>query len=691
MACGPVATACGILRFNAERGGERNCGALPSTSASIGDDRASFGDADSKLRDFSVHNDKGGEPSICEPPVPISGRGWGVAFSEGPAAPRAVVQQGAGGGVSTPHADRCSADGDARSPAFIRLATPAGNGGARRGSGDSGAAGYTTQPSSSTQQEGSGYMGSRVHSPGEAVNRPSRDVVSGSVEGLSTRLGEVADKWEGWGGPHRDLGAEDEPDGVDSAGAVAPISAYPRVKLVMDWNAEIKKGRRGTGCRVGACQIARAMLKKERDDLEQQLRIERQSRSTLVTGDIRAMQVSYEEKDKQLQDNLELLRQMRNERNKWANKAAELGAASIEQTKQIADLKGQVMGLNNMIKERARESKRVMEEALAERKRNERNERKREREISKMDILSEACLAEAEQRAHDAQLDAAAARTEAENARDDALAEAALVESSHEWAMHLLEKRLKWQTEKASRARAAVANLPSTRTAEQWAQLSAEATRQAARRERASLTSFLQSHEWRACDLAAVISELGMLEAVFDSKPGTVLYLARVQKMLEEMEKREFGERFALFLHFEMQLTLDKVHRIMQAGCKAYSVATNRYAAKVLVYDKFHKGNVVKVPRIAPPRHRVEAVLRRIYDQLGTEISEDGRIAYTSLSVVVQEMLMQDAGRYGMPPLPAFLGGELKLPIVISWDGTGYGNQQFTTIVARNPYAPKSA
>ena len=44
-----------------------------------------------------------------------------------------------------------------------------------------------------------------------------------------------------------------------------------------------------------------------------------------------------------------------------------------------------------------------------------------------------------------------------------------------------------------------------------------------------------------------------------------------------------------------------------------------------------------------------------------------------------------------MPPLPYFLGGQAKLPLVIQWDGIGFGKQQFNTVEVCNPYAPKSA
>ena len=38
-------------------------------------------------------------------------------------------------------------------------------------------------------------------------------------------------------------------------------------------------------------------------------------------------------------------------------------------------------------------------------------------------------------------------------------------------------------------------------------------------------------------------------------------------------------------------------------------------------------------------------------------------------------------GKYEMPSLADFESGEISIPIVFSWDATGFGNQQFTTMV----------
>ena len=52
---------------------------------------------------------------------------------------------------------------------------------------------------------------------------------------------------------------------------------------------------------------------------------------------------------------------------------------------------------------------------------------------------------------------------------------------------------------------------------------------------------------------------------------------------------------------------------------------------------------------------------------------------------------MQDPGKHGMPPISAFVDGKQELPMVVQLDATGFGSQQFNTIVVRNPYMSASA
>ena len=109
-----------------------------------------------------------------------------------------------------------------------------------------------------------------------------------------------------------------------------------------------------------------------------------------------------------------------------------------------------------------------------------------------------------------------------------------------------------------------------------------------------------------------------------------------------------------------------------------------------LLYNPHRKGAVVYFPRIAPPRSRLEPVIRQIESKTGAQSAENGRLAFRSFAVVVQELIAKECGVRGMPPLDFFQGGNVPLPIVVQWDGTGYGNQHFNTIVARNPWSRRS-
>ena len=487
------------------------------------------------------------------------------------------------------------------------------------------------------------------------------------------------------------------------------VPAYPHVHLRMDWSDE---GRRRTGagsCRVGACQAKRAELAADLQMAQNALRAYMDTVGAQVVGQVRAAEQQVAAMQREV-DACKCEAAKSAEREVCYRRVAdELGRASMAQTAEVADLKGQVAELSALLAEREREARGVEERAEAERKRHQREEarlarshEKMEREMQRQhfeaDVAAGQRAFELQQRVEAAEGDAASALEAAERARDEAIVEGAhaadaaadAVQSQCDWTQHLLEKRMLRAQQKAAALRD-TPHVPADRTPEQWAELSADAERSAGRRERQALTAFLKSHTWRTSDLAQVLAELDMLDDVFDSQQGTATYMTRVRTLLSEMEEREYGVRFALFLHFEMQLTLDKIHRIMQAACKDFNPSSNRYAAKVLFYDRYKRQLPIKVTRIVPPRHKIQAVVKQIYEQLGTEIAEDGRIAFVPVVSIIQSLLSQDAGKYSMPPRSEFIGGKLKLPIVISWDATGFGNQQFNTGAINNPFTPESA
>ena len=50
---------------------------------------------------------------------------------------------------------------------------------------------------------------------------------------------------------------------------------------------------------------------------------------------------------------------------------------------------------------------------------------------------------------------------------------------------------------------------------------------------------------------------------------------------------------FGHFLHYEMNLTFEKVVRLTQAACKKYDKNLDRYCSKVLLYNPYRKNEVV--------------------------------------------------------------------------------------------------
>ena len=84
-------------------------------------------------------------------------------------------------------------------------------------------------------------------------------------------------------------------------------------------------------------------------------------------------------------------------------------------------------------------------------------------------------------------------------------------------------------------------------------------------------------------------------------------------------------------------------------------------------------------------------IKRHLEAQVGVWAEEDGRLALRSYSATISEMLQQDAGKRGMPPLSAYLSGQEALIDVLSLDATGHGKLQINTIAILNPYLSASA
>lgn len=172
------------------------------------------------------------------------------------------------------------------------------------------------------------------------------------------------------------------------------------------------------------------------------------------------------------------------------------------------------------------------------------------------------------------------------------------------------------------------------------------------------------------------------------TRPGYRIYLTETELLMKRLETEEFGLEFGLILHFEMNLTIPKILRVTQAACKVFDKHQNRHTSKVLLRDPWRADKVVHVPRVAPPRHKLEEACKRIYSEIGVQYTEDGKIAFTSFVDVFLQVIRQDSKMSGMPPLESFK--DTGIPLVISFDGTGYGNRALNTVVLRNPYMPSS-
>ena len=301
-----------------------------------------------------------------------------------------------------------------------------------------------------------------------------------------------------------------------------------------------------------------------------------------------------------------------------------------------------------------------------------------------------ACAAEAAARA--AEVDAADARQQLECEAAEAAAELDAAQSELDTASY--ERKL--LALKLARAQARKEDLlaPPPRahlSRDEQLEVSRDAERQRTSRRRTWLKGVLVTYSFTMADVAWVVADLEKTEELFKTKPVITEHIKRVRMLMKTIERDHLGQRLALFMHFEMHLTTEKIARINSAGSMAYSRSTDSNSRCVIAYNPFVKSDVVKMPRLAPPRSKLQPLVQEVAASLGITPAENGRVATLSFTTVVQEMLSQDVGLGDMPPLPFFMGGAHDYPICVSTDATGFGKQQLTTSIARNPYRSKSA
>ena len=143
-----------------------------------------------------------------------------------------------------------------------------------------------------------------------------------------------------------------------------------------------------------------------------------------------------------------------------------------------------------------------------------------------------------------------------------------------------------------------------------------------------------------------------------------------------------------------MGLPLHKILRITHAGSHKYDKVEDMYKRKVILCSG--NGSIkkfsVKVPRLGPPRSVLEPVMRQLEDSLGVQTAEEGLIvAFLQFDKALADIVNEDPSHGGMPPLEEFEDGKRRFPVVFSFNATGFGNSQLTTVALRNPYKRATA
>ena len=247
------------------------------------------------------------------------------------------------------------------------------------------------------------------------------------------------------------------------------------------------------------------------------------------------------------------------------------------------------------------------------------------------------------------------------------------------------------------RLQAQVVKVPVQRTQEAWARLSAAALRKARYRERAYVSSLLEARAWDMGDWATVLDQtvdgedVSLLDDLWETKEVQQRHFAEVRLIFKKLEREHWGERLGMHCRLELNMTYASMLQLGQAASKVYSAELDFYAPKVLATNPFDARDKLIVPRILPPRSRVEPEVRKLESTLGLEMSESGVVTHKPLLRCVNEIMTEDMGKRGMPTLEQFLEQRLKLTLAVQLDATGFGKLQVSSIVVKNPWASHSA
>ena len=209
---------------------------------------------------------------------------------------------------------------------------------------------------------------------------------------------------------------------------------------------------------------------------------------------------------------------------------------------------------------------------------------------------------------------------------------------------------------------------PRPRTEDQWARLTAAALRKARSRERKYISSFLEGRAWDMSDWAAVLDSMvdddaeSLLDDLWETKEVQQRHFSEVRLIFRKLEREHWGERLGMHCRLELNMTYANMLQLSQAASKVYKADSDFYAPKVLAVNPFDKKDVLTVPRILPPRSRVEPEVKLLESTLGLEMSESGVITHKSLLRCLGEIVAEDMGKRGMPTLErSFRGIKLHL------------------------------
>ena len=143
-------------------------------------------------------------------------------------------------------------------------------------------------------------------------------------------------------------------------------------------------------------------------------------------------------------------------------------------------------------------------------------------------------------------------------------------------------------------------------------QHSRDAEKKRRSRRRIWLKGVLKDYKYDMAEVAAVAGDLELTANLFDTKEVFTEHIARVRKLMETVGREHLGQAFALFLHFDMHLPLEKIARVNNAGCMRFHRSSDSYSRIVIAHNPYVKADVVKMPRLTPPRCRLEHRVRQL-------------------------------------------------------------------------------